>query len=72
VQVNTEKLGPTKWRRYSIECKGEKLLIRQDSKVIVELEHPFVAEEKTSLVVAGYGDVFIVDDVLVATPEKKP
>jgi hypothetical protein len=71
VQVNTEKLGPTKWRRYSIECKGEKLLVRQDNKVIAELEHPFVGEEKTALVVAGYGGVFMIDDVFIATPEKK-
>jgi hypothetical protein len=70
VTVNTEKLGAEKWRRISIECKGQKLLIRQDNKVLAEVEHPFVAEEKKGLVLAGYGGVFILDDVLIASPDK--
>lgn len=71
VQVNTEQKDPKAWRRISIETKGEKLLVRQDNKVIVELEHPFVGEEKTAFVLAGYGGVFMIDEVLIATPQKK-
>ena len=71
VTVATEQKDPKAWRRISIECKGNKLLVRQDNKKVAELEHPFVGEEKTAFVLAGYGGVFMIDEVLIATPAKK-
>jgi hypothetical protein len=32
---------------------------------LVELEHPFVAEDKNALVLAGYGGSFYIDEVKV-------
>jgi hypothetical protein len=37
----------------------------------VELEHPFVGEEKAAFVLAGYGGVFVIDEVTIATPKTK-
>ena len=67
VTVATEAKDAKAWRRICIEIKGDKLLVRQDNKVLVALEHPFVGEEKTGLVLAGYGGVFLIDEVTIAT-----
>jgi hypothetical protein len=67
VSIATEQKDAKQWRRICIETKGEKLLVRQDGKVIVELEHPFVAEEKTAFVLAGYGGVFMIDEIQIVT-----
>jgi len=71
VTVATEAKDAKEWRRICIECKGDKLLVRQDNKVLVELEHPFVGEEKAAFVLAGYGGVFVIDEVTIATPKTK-
>lgn len=68
VTVATDSKDAKAWRRICIECKGDKLLVRQDNKVLAELEHPFVGEEKSALVLAGYGGSFLIDEVTIATP----
>lgn len=34
--------------------------------MIFELTHPYVAEQKQSLVITGYGGVFMVDEVKIS------
>ncbi len=68
VTVVTESKDAQAWRRICIECKGDKLLVRQDNKVLAELSHSYVGEEKSALVLAGYGGSFLIDEVTIATP----
>jgi hypothetical protein len=71
VTVVTDSKDAKAWRRICIECKGDKVLVRQDNKVLAELEHPFVGEEKSAFVIAGYGGAFLIDEVTIAMPASR-
>jgi hypothetical protein len=70
LSVKTEQTDPTKWRRIMIETQGDKLLARQDGKVIFDLSDPRVGELKRGFVLAGYGGAFMIDDVKISVAKK--
>jgi hypothetical protein len=62
-------LSGNDWWRVCVEYKGKKLLVRINSKEVLELEHPAVADDKSAILLNLYGGRGRADEIVVMAPE---